>query len=74
MNAAEIVVHVVDRQRRNMVLDLLRESIGQPCVSAHVHTHCEVLTLHVRRTDVLGVRVADLGPLLAANALGRRIA
>ena len=39
MNPDEIVVHVVDRDRGNVVLDLLRECVSQPSVAADLHSH-----------------------------------
>jgi hypothetical protein len=52
MNPAEIVVHAVERNRGDMILDLLGESVRQPSKPAHVHSHREVLALDVAGGDV----------------------
>jgi hypothetical protein len=59
MNPNEIVVHVVWRQSRDMVLDLLGEPIGQPGKSAHLHPHREVLPFDVAYGDVPRIGIAD---------------
>ena len=46
MNANEVVVHEVERDSCNVVLDLLREAIGEAREAAHVHPHREILALH----------------------------
>lgn len=74
MNPDEIVVHVVDRQRCDVVLDFLRERIGQSCVAAHLHPHGQVLALDVAGANVARIRAADLGFLLASDALSGAIA
>ena len=47
MNPDEVVVHVVDRKRSQMVFDFLRERIGEARKTAVVHPHGEVLALYV---------------------------
>ena len=47
MNPDEVVVHVVDRDGCNVVLDLLGESVGQSRVSTHRHPHGQVLPFDV---------------------------
>lgn len=47
MKLAEVVVHEVQGDCIGVVLDLLGESVSEPREAAHVHTHCEVLTLDV---------------------------
>ena len=58
VNPAEVVVHEVEGDRRDVVLQLLAEGVGQAREPPHAHPHGEVLPLHVARGDVLGVRVA----------------
>lgn len=48
MNADEVVVHVVKSESVDMIVELLRERVGQPGESAHVHAHRQVLPLDVR--------------------------
>jgi hypothetical protein len=58
MNASEIVVHVMQRNRISVVLDFFRKSVCQSGEPTHAHPHREVLTLDVARRDVLRVRLA----------------
>jgi hypothetical protein len=44
MNPDEIVVHVVDRDGRDVVLDLFGERIRESRESANLHPHGEVLS------------------------------
>ena len=43
----ETVVHVVDRQRCDVIFDLLGECIGKSGEAADLHLHREILALHV---------------------------
>lgn len=70
----EVVMHVEDCQRGNVVLGLLGESIGEPGEPAHAHTHGEILALHIAGIRQLHIWLADLGSLLAANAGGGAVA
>lgn len=47
MNSAEVVVHHVKRDGRDVVFDLLGECIGKRSKSAHGHPHGEVLTFDI---------------------------
>jgi len=58
VNSRKIVVHVVQRNRVNVVFKLLAETIGQPRESTHAHSHREVLAFNVARRNVLGIRVS----------------
>ena len=58
MDSAEIVEHEVEHQRVNVVVELLRESVGQPGGPAHAHAHGEVLALDIGRGNVRHVGVA----------------
>jgi len=57
MDAGEVVVHVVERHRRRMVVELLREGVRQPRKPANRHAHREILALDVGRADVRRVRL-----------------
>ena len=59
MNSREVVVHVKQRDHCDMVLKFLRERVGQARKAAHIHSHVQVLALHIRRADVVTVRIAD---------------
>jgi hypothetical protein len=69
MNPDEIVMHEVDRQRCDVILDFFRVSIGQTRVAAHLHTHREILALDKAGADVLRVGIANTRRALAAYAL-----
>jgi hypothetical protein len=42
-----------------MILNLLGKRVRQPGKAAHVHTHVEILALHVAGAEVFVVRVTD---------------
>ena len=63
MNAAEIVVHVVDSERSDVVLKFFTEGIRQASKPPHGHPHGEVLTFDVAGADMLPIGIANLGLL-----------
>src|ERR1035438_2153933 len=74
MNSREVVVHMKQSDHRNVVIELLTEGICEPGKPAHVHPHVEILTLHVRSTDVRVVGSADDVNTLGAQTLRRAVA
>jgi hypothetical protein len=52
MNPRKVVVHVEQGDHRDVIVDLLRESIGQASEPAHVHPHVEVLAFNLTGRDV----------------------
>lgn len=74
MNPDEVVVHVVDRQRCSVILNLFRVGISQPGKPSIVHSDGEVLALNVAGADVLRVRPSLDRFLFAADALRRAVA
>lgn len=74
MNAHEVVIHHVERDRVCVVLDLLREGIRQAGEAAHVHAHREIVPLHIRRADVVEIGLAFDRGLLDASAIGGAVA
>ena len=46
VNPAEIVVHVMERNRVLQILQFFTEPVGQSGESAHTHSHRQVLTLN----------------------------
>ena len=74
MNSAEVVIHEVESYGVCVVLHFFAESIRQSGKPAHRHPHGEVLPLDVGSTDVGGVRVAEDGFHVGADALGWRVA
>jgi hypothetical protein len=62
VSAAEIVPDEIECEREAMVLKLFGERICQSREAPHAHTHGEVLTLNIGRTDMLRIGTAvDLG-------------
>ena len=59
MDANEVVIGEVQGKRSVVVLPLLAESIGQPGESANLHPHGEVLSLYVRRANLVRVGLPD---------------
>ena len=64
----------MERESRDVVLDLLGEGVCQAGESAHGHPHGEVLPLDIAGADMVGIGVADLGFLLRADARRRAVA
>ena len=58
MNTAEIVIREVQSDSGPKMRQLFRERIGQPRKAPHRHSHGQVLPLHERRADVVGIRIA----------------
>lgn len=73
MNANEVVVHVEQRDRVSMILDLLTERICQPREPADVHPHREVLPFDVTRGNVHRIWIASHGLDRATEAHGRAV-
>jgi hypothetical protein len=46
MHTAKVVIHEVKRDGGNVILQLLRERIGQPYESTNAHTHGEILAFN----------------------------
>lgn len=73
MDLAEVVIGKVQRDRVFVHFDFLAEAICQAGEPAHVHTHREVLTLNVRRRDVLANRIPGDDCSRGADHCGRRV-
>jgi hypothetical protein len=58
MNPAEVVVHVMERDRVFQILQLFGETVRQPRESAHRHSHGEILALNVAGRNVVVVGCA----------------
>jgi hypothetical protein len=68
MNPAEIVVHVVNGKRGDVIFDPLRKRVGQPGVSAHLHSQREILAFDKAGADVLRIGLADHNFALTSDA------
>jgi hypothetical protein len=55
VNPSEIIEPKPQRDRNPIVLPLLTKAIRQPGEPSHSHSHAEILPLHNRRTNPLGV-------------------
>lgn len=44
MNPAKVIVHEIDRDCINVILNLLGKGIGEAGKAAHAHAHGEVLS------------------------------
>ena len=73
MDTAKVVVHMKQRERVNMVVELLREGIGQSGEPTHIHSHVQILPLNVACAYVLRIGVANNGLLLATDASSRAV-
>jgi hypothetical protein len=74
VNPSEVVVHVEQGEHRDVVLDLLREGVGQAGKAPHVHSHVEVLSLNVAGRNVSLIGGADNLDALGALTLRRAVA
>src|ERR1039457_2263484 len=59
MYTTKIIVHVVNGDRGDMVLNLFRVSVRQASEAAHVHPHGQVLPLNVTGRNVLRIGTAS---------------
>jgi hypothetical protein len=57
VNAAEVIVHIVERDCVLQILRFFRECVPQPRKAAHRHAHREILSPNVtdRNVSVIGV-------------------
>ena len=53
MNTPKVVVHVKQRNHRDVIVQLLAEGIRQASKPAHIHPHVEILPFHIAGRDVL---------------------
>jgi len=73
MDAAEVVVGEVQAEGGPQVLPLLAEGIRQAGKPANLHPHREVLALHNRSADTLGIGAAHDWDHLRAGDLRRAV-
>jgi hypothetical protein len=67
----EIISDRVKRNHGAIVLEFLRERIGKPRKSGHVHPHREVTALNVAGRDMGLIGIADPHCTLRADVLDR---
>jgi len=67
MHANKVVVHLVERDGMNVILDSLAERIRQASEPPHLHAHGQVLALDVTRRNVRGIGIAENGLALGAT-------
>lgn len=68
MDAGEVVEREVQRERVNVVLQLLQEAVGEPGKPTHGHAHRKVLALNMGRADMGNVGITFYPMLASANA------
>ena len=59
MNSHEVVTDEVERKGRIVIFPFLAESVCQAGESANLHSHAEVLTLHMRTANLVRVGASD---------------
>jgi len=74
VDAGEVVMHEVERDRVAKVVNFLRESIRQAREPAHAHAHREILALDVARGNMLCVGTAGDSFPCRSSANGRAVA
>ena len=74
MNPDKVVVHVVDRERRDVVLQFLRERISQSRHASNLHSHGKILPFNKARADMALIGISDLRLFLGPQAFGRGVA
>jgi hypothetical protein len=74
MNPNEIVVHEVNCQRSNVMLNAFAEPIRETGKPTHVHSHIQVLPLNVGCGNQINIRVPEFRLLLNPGANVRRVA
>lgn len=74
MKAHEVIMREVQRRSRAQVLNLLAESVPEPCEPVHAHSHGEVLPLNEACRYVSAVRASGNHDLLLAHDARRRVA
>jgi hypothetical protein len=69
MSAAEIVVHVVKRNRVSVIVDFFRERGCQAREAPHLYSHRQVLTLNEASRNMTRFQIAGYGDCAAPDAL-----
>ena len=55
MNTAEVVIREVQGDSGFQILQLARESVGEPRQSPQLHSHGQILPFHIAGRDVFGI-------------------
>jgi len=71
---AEVVIHEVQREGVLVILDFLRERIGQSSEAAHVHPHGKILPFGVAGRDMPPIGIPRNGGRKRTDALRRAVA
>lgn len=59
MDATEVLIRKVNRQRKFEIVKLLAKRIGQAREASQLHPHGQVLSFHKTGRDVSETRIAD---------------
>jgi hypothetical protein len=73
VNTAKVVVHEIQRQCRDVVLNFLAECVCQPCETSHRHTHGQIRAFNKASRNVLSVRAARNRYRTATNYFRRTV-
>lgn len=73
VNPNKVVVHGVNRNGRNVILDFLTEGVRQAREAAHRHPHREILALHIAGRNMCRIGIAGDCFALAAKAFRRAV-
>lgn len=71
MDAAEVVIHVMQRDRVLQILQFLGERVSQPSKPAHTHPHRQILALSVAGRNLVVVRISANDRSTRSHALSR---
>jgi hypothetical protein len=74
VNPAEVVVHVMQRNRVLQILQFFREAVGQSRKSAHRHAHGQILPLNIAGRDMVVIGIAGDDRLACSHADGGTVA
>src|SRR5882672_8494624 len=73
MDSAKIVVHEINRNSGNMIVDFFRESIGEASETAHPHPHGKILWFYIIVDYMVRIRVTADDLHIGADAPCGRI-
>src|ERR1700676_4305197 len=70
VNATKVIMHVVNRNRSDMILNFFEVRVCQASETSHSHSHREVLALDKTGGNVLRIETARDNHFAASDAFG----